>query len=433
MLRTGKLMMTHDFERLLREHIGLDVESVGCELVARAVQERQRAAGVADAAEYWQLVTSSTRELQALVEAVVVPETWFFRDPEAFSALAREAAAWLAAQPHGPLRLLSVPCATGEEPYSMALALLDAGLPSARFAIDAIDVSERALAHARAGLYGNNSFRGQLSFRERHFEPGERGFRLRPGRAVAVSFRAGNLLVSETLGSEIYDVVFCRNVLIYLALDARQRALDALLSRLAPGGLLFVGPSETSLLPSAELSPLRVPLAFGFRKARPEAQTRPRPLPERVRAPEIAQQPLAPRATPSAPRAAPVLSPPLAPAVTGSRQGRAFDPNLDAEAQLDQIAMLADRGELREAYRRCTQHERQHGPSARLFHLMGLLCEARRELDDAAALHKKALYLDPHHEQALAHLALLLDKRGDAAAAEQLRRRARRAASKEQP
>jgi chemotaxis protein methyltransferase WspC len=73
------------------------------------------------------------------------------------------------------LRILSLPCSTGEEPYSIAMALLDAGIPGDRFRVDAIDISARALERARAAVYGDNAFRGQpLDFRDRYFTPSAR-------------------------------------------------------------------------------------------------------------------------------------------------------------------------------------------------------------------------------------------------------------------
>ena len=136
------------------------------------MQVRASACGLEDARTYWELVSASPNELQALTEAVVVAETWFFRDRAAFAAMARIALEhWLPANPEGVLRLLSLPCASGEEPYSIAMALLDSGFPSKRYRIDAIDISERTLAHAERATYGKNSFRGvELGFRDRHFE-----------------------------------------------------------------------------------------------------------------------------------------------------------------------------------------------------------------------------------------------------------------------
>src|SRR5687768_15713777 len=110
------------FHNLLKESIGLDVATIGESAVESAVQNRQRACGVADRTAYWERLRASATEVQALIEAVVVPETWFFRDRDAFVALVRLVRdAWLPTHPEGVFRVLSLPCSTGEEPYSMAM------------------------------------------------------------------------------------------------------------------------------------------------------------------------------------------------------------------------------------------------------------------------------------------------------------------------
>jgi chemotaxis protein methyltransferase WspC len=414
-------MPAPDFARLLGQQIGLDPGSVGAELIERAVAERQRCTGSRDLDSYWARLTGSSAELQALIEAVVVSETWFFRDAEAFAALAREASGpWLAAQAQGGLRLLSLPCATGEEPYSMAMSLLDAGLPAERFAIDAVDISEQALGRARGAVYGRNAFRSQdLGYRERHFDSVASGHQVRQSVRDAVTFLQGNLLTAElTLGPVRYAAIFCRNVLIYLDRSAQRRAVEVLARLLAPEGLLFVGPSETSLLTHAELDTARIPLAFAFRKVAKRAPLAPSRL-------QHAPAPAASLAPVPAPRR-PV--PPPTPLRKQASQQAA--PALDAEAHLGLVAELADRGQLPEATRLCLDHERLHGPSARLFYLMGLLREADSDPEHAAICHKKALYLDPEHAEAMTHLALLLEKHGDAAGAARLRQRALRVGSK---
>jgi chemotaxis protein methyltransferase WspC len=121
-------MDTTRFEQLLKQTMSLDAASIGSAAVERAVQERLSACQLADAQTYWERLSGSGTELQELIEAVVVPETWFFRDPASFVALARLARDdGSRRKTQGVLRLLSVPCSTGEEPYSMAMALLDAG------------------------------------------------------------------------------------------------------------------------------------------------------------------------------------------------------------------------------------------------------------------------------------------------------------------
>src|SRR6266446_6784075 len=127
------------------------------------------ARGVTDRAAFAERLENSSEDLQALVEQIVVPETWFFRDVQPFRFVGR----WVATEaarsgPERVFRVLSIPCSTGEEPYSIAMSLLDRGVPAGSFTIDAADVSRRSLAHARAGRYGKRSFRGNaLGFHAR--------------------------------------------------------------------------------------------------------------------------------------------------------------------------------------------------------------------------------------------------------------------------
>lgn len=145
-------MSEQRFFRFLRERIGLDVESVGAPMIERALQQRCVTVQVADLDDYWLRLQQSAEEQQALIEAVIVPETWFFRYPESFGALvglAHKRVAELAGT--RPLRILSLPCSTGEEPYSIAMALLDGGVSPAAFRIDGMDISPNSVAKALQG------------------------------------------------------------------------------------------------------------------------------------------------------------------------------------------------------------------------------------------------------------------------------------------
>jgi chemotaxis protein methyltransferase WspC len=262
------------FIDLLHETIGLDAESIGAGTVARAVRERfaaWRGRGTATLEDYWLAVGGDRARLQDLIEAVVVPETWFFRDPEAFAALVRLARARLAERPERPVRVLSMPCSSGEEAYSAAMAFIDAGIAPERFSIRAIDVSERSLAIARRAHYGRNAFRGQaLAFRERHFTHAADGWQLNEAVAKTVRFTQANLmhLDCQTLGQ--FDFIFCRNLLIYFDRDTQRAALDVLDALLAEDGTLFVGPGETGLLMREGMRSANIALAFAFH--RPETR-----------------------------------------------------------------------------------------------------------------------------------------------------------------
>ncbi len=150
------------FFDFLKETIGLDVTSVGPAIIERAVRQRSIVAQAVSADEYWRTLLGSRDEQQALIEAVIVPETWFFRYPESFVTLAKLASKRLAEINNlRALRILSLPCSTGEEPYSIAMALLDAGLKPHQFKVDGLDVSPLSVEKARRALYGKNSFRGR--------------------------------------------------------------------------------------------------------------------------------------------------------------------------------------------------------------------------------------------------------------------------------
>src|SRR2546425_542534 len=115
-------------EHLLQKGIGLNAGSIGSSSIQRSVRLRMKSLGVQAVEDYSRLVTSSASEWQELVESVVVTETWFFRDREPFDALVRLVTGKGSAPHHGTtFRILSLPCSSGEEPYSIAMVLRDAG------------------------------------------------------------------------------------------------------------------------------------------------------------------------------------------------------------------------------------------------------------------------------------------------------------------
>ena len=412
--------MAADFAGLLKAAIGLDAASIGSTAIERAVAERQAACRSATREDYWVAVRGGGDELQALVEAVVVPETWFFRDPEAFTAMTAHLTRTLRTLPPAqPVHALSLPCSTGEEPYSMAMALLDANVPAGSFHVDGIDISQRSLTHAQAAIYRKVSFRGTSSdFRRRHFE--RLGDRHRVAERVRgqVAFRQGNLLRPDTLPHvRRYDVVFCRNVLIYFDRAAREQAVAVLRDLLAPGGLLFVGPAETSALVSLGFLPAGVPGAYSVPASTGMATTRVAPARSPGSVPPRRSVPVAA----ARPAPAPMPRP-------GPRSEPAPVPAPDA---LTLAAQLADEGRFAEAATHCEAHLRRRGPSAQAFYLLGLVRDAEGDASQAAACYRKALYLDPYHHDALLHMAIVMESEHRPADAARFRSRAQRAAERE--
>ncbi|ACC74471.1 CheR family methyltransferase [Paraburkholderia phymatum] len=438
------------FEAWLLRETGIDASSLGVAALERAVLERVRVAWIgadahdtsvcvdpADIDAYWQQLTTSRDERQALIEALVVPETWFYRDREAYVALARLANERLVREPARLLRVLSLPCSTGEEPYSAAMALLDDGIGENRFTVEAFDISARVIDHARAGIYGRNSFRGlPLAFRDRHFTALENGWQLDERVRQTVRFAQANLFDLQANAQAPYDFIFCRNVLIYFDREAQDRAIRLLDASLADGGTIFVGPAETGLMLRHAMTSARIPLAFAFRRStREERDTTRRAVQQAV--PVAARDMHAPRsaaaeresAKPSLAQRAFTRAPLRAPRPVQAMPPDA-SPQPAAERSLDAARRHADAGDFDAAERLAHQHALVHGPNVDAFYLLGLIADARGRGDAAADFYRKALYLDPAHYEALTHLAVLLDIGGDRAGAQNLVQRAQRSAAR---
>jgi chemotaxis protein methyltransferase WspC len=411
-----------DIENLLRQSIGLDAQSIGPSAVAAVVRLRMKRLGVDSVEEYFERVTASKAELHQLVEEIIVPETWFFRDRVAFATLARWVwEDWLPAHPRTTLRLLSAPCSTGEEAYSLAMCLLDAGLGADRFVVEAVDISSRSLERAAQGVFGKNAFRGaDLEFRSRHFTPVPEGWRLHEDVRRLVQFRQGNLLEAEFAGSRaVQDVIFCRNLLIYFDEPAQRHLMTLLHGLLAPDGLLFAGHAESFIFRT-----------FGFRPAGRETSFAVHPrgaAPPPVREPE--RRPPARRVStvpplPPAPQPTPRRAGPEAGAPPTGKASPALVPA--AEDLLVTARRLADAGRVAEAVQKCQSHLAANGPSSAAFYLLALLNEAAGHSAEAADFYRKTLYLEPDHPEALWQLALLQERLGETASARQLQQRAQR-------
>ena len=406
------------FFRFLKERIGLDVESVGTPMVERALRQRCAALEARNLDDYWLRLQQSGDEQQALIEAVIVPETWFFRYPESFTALVNLAQKRLVELAGSrPLRILSLPCSTGEEPYSIAMALLDAGVPGSAFRIDGMDISPLSIARGQRAVYGRNSFRGQaLAFRERHFTATPEGHRLHEQVRQQVGLQPGNLLDPALKAREgLYDFVFCRNLLIYFDLPTQQRVFEVLKCLTHVQGVLFIGPAEGSLLARLGMRPVGIAQSFAYVRQVPAA---------RMSVAPASHSPRLAAAIPVLPRPVAALSRALRPL-----PGKVVvAPPPDGENELlRQIGELADAGNSQQARAACERYLREFAPKAQVYYWLGLLSDTAGDAQQALGHYRKALYLEPQHREALAHLAALLASQGDEAGARRLQARAARA------
>lgn len=245
-------------EEIISEKIGLAPDSIGHRGMARAVEERLKTLNLSNIDAYINLFKTDPHEIERFIEKVVVHESWFFRDDEPFEFLKDWVAdTWLPAAKKGKLprsdralRVLSIACATGEEPLSIAMSLLEAGLSVSQFHIDAIDISNTAIEQARLGLFRKHSFRcKRTDVQSLYFSAADgHEFKVDDSILQAVDFQQCNLFEADFARRwKPFDVIFCRNLLIYCSDSARKKALSIIDQLLLPDGLLFLGSSETTL------------------------------------------------------------------------------------------------------------------------------------------------------------------------------------------
>ncbi|MHB8771513.1 MAG: CheR family methyltransferase [Syntrophales bacterium] len=410
-------------EKWCADTLGLDGAAIGRRSVERTLSAAVKRSGAADAGAYLALLAASPEESERFLEELVVPETWFFRDSEPFVFLRRFLEReWLPSHPNRTLRVLSAPCSTGEEPYSIAMTLLETGLAADRFTLDAADISRKALTFAKKAHYGRGSFRQPLEgTREVFFRPTPRGMRIAERVTGLVRFCRGNLIRPDFLAAEgPYDVIFCRNIFIYLTAAARRQLLANVERLLAPDGILFTGHAEMGILRQERFTAVRHPRAFACRRGTAAAwageghprRQRPSAVPAAAAVPLAGPGLISP---PGRNAGASPAKPPLA-AVPPGPAGAAG--SLHAEA-----LALADRGRIAEAEALCRRHLRER-PHADVYCLLGLINEAARRPGEAEECYLKALYLDPDHYESLIHVSLLYRQQGNDRKARTYRRRA---------
>jgi chemotaxis protein methyltransferase CheR len=361
-------------------------------------------------------------ELEAFANHLTVGETHFLREKCPFEALGEQ----ISSRSYDHLRIWSAGCASGEEPYSIAIMLRETAphLVRGRVSIFGTDLNTRSLRTASEGVYGEWSFRGTPpAFRSRYFSETPDGrWGIAPWLKGSVSFAFFNLMADGYppwfATASAVDVIFCRNVLMYLTPAAAARATDLFHRCLTDGGWLIVSPLEASQVPSSRFEAISFPEAVLHRKH----VRRPASSP-----PSAALSPAVPDTKILPPEIARDISYPMA--LSFYTQGHHDDAAevLEALVSADprhvtavllMARLHADQGKLHEACRWCERAIAIDKVNAGAYYLWASVLQEQGSLEQAAALLRNALYLDPN--SALAHfalgsIALRQGKRGESA------------------
>jgi chemotaxis protein methyltransferase CheR len=273
----SKDLSQEDFLRFrdwINHHAGIYLEEQKTDSLRISLVTRATRFGFSTFDEYYKMLTNDDAEFRELMNLITINETSFFRFPAQFDALRDKVIPEiLESKPNASrqFRVWSAGCSTGEEPYTIAMTLLDSGLEGFgyRGQVLGTDVSTNALNRARDATYPNRAF-GNLDQATMHrfFEPVKDGFRVVKRVRDVVDFQYHNLIKEPyPLGlMSNWDVVFCRNVTIYFKLESTRRVVHNFFESLNPGGYLFIGHSETLTSISDEFEPVEIDGVFLYRK-----------------------------------------------------------------------------------------------------------------------------------------------------------------------
>jgi chemotaxis protein methyltransferase CheR len=355
----------HVLAELIERATGLALDRGGVSTALdRFVTERLRALGLQRVEDYATLAADPTgAEQRRLIDAITVPHTWFYRDPEQLQTIAK----LLAAAPPGPLAVWVAGCATGEEAYTLAMIGRRIGRD---VSVLATDVNERALAAAVRGVYGTLAVRDVPALERRWIPQQAHGHVVAPALRENVSFARHNLVDPPPRAPQGgWNLVVCRNVLIYFAPSAAVRLLERFARAVREGGSLVVGASEVVFEPPPGLELVSSGHRLVLRR------------PGRMPLPAAPQ----PRAVTARPTTNPGVAPEPPPAPRTD----------DLVANLARGHALFERGEIGAAIPVYAELSRSHPSVAEVWLFLGIARYAHGDMDAAANALRASLCLDP--------------------------------------
>jgi chemotaxis protein methyltransferase CheR len=420
------------FQEYLVQHSGLHFEKRNSKLLERGLMRRMRAVGAGsylDYLEYLQSFHDSRQEFKKLLSLLTVGETFFFRYQGQFEALVQTVLPELLEKggKNGRLRFWSAGCSTGEEPYTLAITLLEhfPQLASWDVQILATDINKRSLRKAREAVYNAHSLRMSDAEIVRKYFRKVGDFYLLDGRPKQmVQFEYLNLQTGDFpdagAGTANVDIIFCRNVMIYFGLDTTRKLVERFANCLRPGGYLFLGHAETLSNISSRFQRVTRTGAFYYRCQPPvpplainkaigsivlPVKAPPFPQEKPIAKSPIERQPI--QLLPPTPKDPAEI--PLADLLQQAMQAfhredyrtasqkydtmLARDP-LQVQALIGQGFIMANQGRYDDALILCTKVLAIDDLSPDAYFLRGLILDMQDDLEGAMAEYRKTLLLD---------------------------------------
>ena len=409
-------MTINNIYKYLEKVIGLDIGSVGKNNIDNAIKSLMTELDITSVDLLESELTRSTAVQRKFFENIIVPETWFFRDDKPFEYLRKWIIDSKFLATKDVLNVLSVPCSTGEEPYSIAITLLESGIPPERISIDAIDLSEEAIIKAQKGEFGHSSFRNKSNnIQTSYFENIDNNkYKIKKDLRQMINFRQDNILHLWTIKpGKKYQVIFFRNLLIYLNKDAREKTLRKIRDLMKEDSVLFTGHTETSYFMQNGFRTVKYPHSFALKLA----GQKPDPVIDKKTSGE--SKLISANVNQKRNKSNGIIK-------EVQKDEHAEKDKKENVIKLSEIKEYADKGDFHKAMKYCKSFIENNKTDPDGYYYLGLIYEATGKINEAIDLYNKSLYLKPAHQDALLHLGLLYENIGNMKEAQKLKERLKR-------
>ena len=412
-----------DFERfrkLINNISGIFFDRSKRDLLRLGLTDRAEAIGADTLSQYYEMLTSFPDreiELRRLLDHLSVQETQFFRNLPQFDALRKYVLPEIIRRKAGnfrSLRFWSAGCSTGQEPYTLAMSILDV-LPNPdtwNVQILGTDLSDTALTTAERGWYPEAKLTGlDREHRQRYFREQDGGYVVAEPVRRLVHFARHNM-VTDGLPISIFgtcDVIFCRNVIIYYTHETAKYVIEQFFDIMNPGGYLFLGHSETLWKMSAKYSLVEMGDAFIYKKSLPRSMEGRRFIPDR----RLRQGSLPPHIDVDRRQKMNRRNADQPQDVIGGSAAK--EPAVEADSSetlVSKARTSLDLGDYEKAIEYLNEASGNDGDSPEVYFLQGLAYECKDDLEAAIESFRKTIYCDDTHSLAYFHVANCLERLG---------------------
>lgn len=408
----------NDYQEILvylNNEIGLNVDSVGLLTIARGISNSMKKSGIVNPLEFSEKIRFDPLIFKDLIEEIKVPETWFFRDAECYNFMKNHIQNNLTQySSSNPLRVLSAPCSTGEEPYSAAMLVLDCGLSQSAVEIVATDISRESLEHAKKGIFRKSSFRNDYNdFNRKYFSDDNGHFKIDEKLKSIPVFIEDNFIKSSFLDNhKKFDFIFCKNLLIYLNDEARTMVLSNIMKLLKEGGALLVGLSEINYFTRNGFEQIKHNMAFACKRTADKLESI-----SVIKSGEtihnFSKTKIKTYTEPKKKQEVKIKE-------------RKITVSTVETYSIDNVKQMADKGDFHGAEKVCSTLLQHEYSNSEALYYMGLIQNALQNSEKAADYFKKVLYLNPEHYESLIYISLIYESSGDNERALLFRNRAER-------